>query len=350
MLTEISKVLIRWLDVLAALLVAWRDARRGRHAVVVAHDNGRLVIRQAEPDSVLAVLRPGAPLPAHVVAATRDGLIICELPMEEVVQRRIAVPTQAREFLPGIVRNQLERLSPWQPDEAVYGFAAAESPDDAATLDVRVLITARAVIDDACERMAAFGLPVDRIVARDGSKGEAVSLWSRAQDVSRESLERLRWQIGTGIAVTTGISLALSVSAMVAAASFGAEADASATRLAAMQRQIQGGASPQWVASLPPTQRAWYTKETSPSAVVLLEGLSRALPETAYLTELRLEGATLRITGLASDAPSLIGVLERSGRLTDVRFFAPTTRSPDGARFRFNIEAQVEPGLKVAEE
>jgi len=133
-------------------------------------------------------------------------------------------------------------------------------------------------------------------------------------------------------------------------ASIGAESDALATRLAAMQRQIQGGASPQWIASLPPPQRAWYTKETSLSVVVLLEGLSRALPESAYLTELRLEGATLRIVGLANDAPSLVALLERSGRLTDVRFFAPTTRSPDGKRFRFNIEAQVEPGLKVAEE
>src|SRR5262249_33207775 len=161
-------------------------------------------------------------------------------------------------------------------------------PDDAATLDVRVLITARTVINDACERMAAFGLPVDRIVVRDGSKGEAVSLWSRAHDVSHETVERLRWQIGAGIAATTAISLVLSVAALMAWAAIGAESDALATRLAAMQRQIQGGASPQWIASLPPPQRAWYTKETSLSVVVLLEGLSRALPESAYLTELRL--------------------------------------------------------------
>jgi hypothetical protein len=32
-----------------------------------------------------------------------------------------------------------------------------------------------------------------------------------------------------------------------------------------------------------------------------------------------------------------------------VRFSAPTTRGPDGARFRFNIEARVVPRLEIAE-
>jgi general secretion pathway protein L len=82
--------------------------------------------------------------------------------------------------------------------------------------------------------------------------------------------------------------------------------------------------------------------------VVLLDAVSSALPETAYLTELNLQGTTLRLIGQASDAPSLIGLLEASGHLTDVRFFAPTTRSADGVRFRFHIEARVQPRLELA--
>ena len=68
--------------------------------------------------------------------------------------------------------------------------------------------------------------------------------------------------------------------------------------------------------------------------MIVLEALSRGLLDTAHLTEPRLEGTTMRVNGLADDAPSLIAPLERTGHFTGVRFVAPTTRGPDGARFR----------------
>jgi hypothetical protein len=36
--------------------------------------------------------------------------------------------------------------------------------------------------------------------------------------------------------------------------------------------------------------------------------------------------------------------------MTDVRFFAPMARGPDGKRFRFSIEARVEPHIKIGED
>ena len=66
------------------------------------------------------------------------------------------------------------------------------------------------------------------------------------------------------------------------------------------------------------------------SSVIVMEALSRALPESAYVTEIRLEKENLRIVGLADDAPGLLAPLEKSGHMTDVRFFAPMARGPDG--------------------
>jgi general secretion pathway protein L len=117
-----------------------------------------------------------------------------------------------------------------------------------------------------------------------------------------------------------------------------------------LQRQVQGGRTPSLAASSPPAERAWFLKETSVSSVILLEALSRALPESGYLTEIRLENATLRMIGLSDDAPGLLAPLEQSGHLTGVHFFAPTTRGPDGKSFRFSIEAHVEPRSKLVEE
>src|SRR5262249_23064422 len=134
----------------------------------------------------------------------------------------------------------------------------------------------------------------------------------------------------------------------MSAASLRVESDDAAARTKTLQRQIEGrGAKP--LASLKPDERAWYEKEASPTAAIVIEAVSRALPDAAYLTELHVEGVTLRMIGLTSDAASLIAPLEQSGHLADVHFFAPTTREADGALFRFHIEARVKPHFTIAE-
>jgi general secretion pathway protein L len=176
----------------------------------------------------------------------------------------------------------------------------------------------------------------------------SITLWSRVADVSPEHLARTVRRVGAGIAAAVAASLALSLWAISSAVSLGGESEEVEARVRTLQRQIQGPAA-QSLASLSPSERAWYAKETAPTAAIVLEALSRALPDGAYLTELRLENANLRIIGLANDAPSLIAPLEHSGHLTDVHFFAPTTRGPNDTLFRFNIEAHVEPHFKIAE-
>jgi general secretion pathway protein L len=367
---QIGAIWGRWIKVLAALLLACRDVWRAQRLLVVSHDADRLIVRQAKPasnpiirlmrptgpesvsaESVLAELPPETPAPDDVRRAAQSGFVVFQLPTDKLVVRRISVPAQAREFLPGIVRNQAERLSPWPVEQTVYGFSAEASQEKAATLDVRVFITSRAAVNNARDQLDAIGLAPDRIVARQGdlSTASSVALWSRLAEAPHETVARTHRQIGMAIVAIFLLSVGLSVWAFCSAASLRAESEELAARSVALQRQLQGSHTQQAIASLPPAERAWAWKESMPSTVIVLEVLSRALPDTAYLTELHLDNTTLRLIGLASDTPSLIAPLERSGHLTHVHFFAPTTRGPDGSLFRFHIEAQVVPRLEVTE-
>jgi general secretion pathway protein L len=82
-------------------------------------------------------------------------------------------------------------------------------------------------------------------------------------------------------------------------------------------------------------------KRDAPSSVLILETLSRILPDQTYVTEFRLQDNKVRLTGITRDAPSLIGLIEQSGRFTRATFFAPTTRSPSVTGDRFHIEAVI---------
>lgn len=347
---RVDAIVMRWIDGLARLLLDWQEGRRARHWLKVTQERDRLTVQQMKgrKQVSLGAVPAGTAMPTDIARAAEKSFIVLELAADEIISRRMTVPAKARDLLPGIVRNQIERLSPWRASHAAYGFDV-QATVDATSLDVRVLITSRAQLEDACSRLGARGLRIDRVVAGDHLADAAapVTLWSRLADAPETSLARARWTIGGALAATVCMTLVVSLWAFIAAASADGESEGVAARIATLQRQVRGVVPQQAIATLAPAERAWALKETSLVTVVVIEAVSRALPDTSYLTELNLDGTTLRIVGLADDAPSLIALLEQSGHLRDVRFFAPTTRGADGKRFVFHIEARVEPHQKI---
>jgi Tfp pilus assembly protein PilN len=75
------------------------------------------------------------------------------------------------------------------------------------------------------------------------------------------------------------------------------------------------------------------------SATLVLESLAGLMPDTTFLVSIDMAGDRLVAAGQSADANALIGLLERSGRFSDVRFIAPTTRDSAGAE-RFQVEAR----------
>jgi len=346
----------RWIETLATVLVAWHEHRREQRSLTIAFENQQIVVREVDHNITHPHFRAEQKMSDDLLGAARNSFVILEFPADKVVRRDITVPAGAQKFLSGVIRNQIERLSPWPPNNVVYGFKGETSRENASVVDVRILMASRTDIDAFRNRLAELDVEVDRIVANDSTAETAdkaagsVTLWSRLTDASRDRLERTSRLIGMGIGVTVAVSMCLSLWAFLSAALIRDESESIAARAKGLQRQIQSGQTQSAAASSSPAQRAWFLKETSVSNVILLEALSRALPNSAYLTEIRLENATLRMIGLADDAPGLLVPLEQSGHLTGVHFSAPTTRGTDGKSFRFSIEAHVEPRNKLVEE
>ena len=352
----ILAVLKRWIEVLAKLALAWREHRRSQRTLMISEENGALVVRQPaddrKPEQKPKVL--SGVTARRVARSARGRFVILALSADKIVTRHLHVPAQAREFLAGIVRNQIERLSPWPAGEVMHGFYA--NAEDGGSLDIQVLMTSRASIEGARATLAAAGLQVDRIVARrpdteaTPTTSEPVTLWSRTTDAPQEDLATATRLIGGGIAAAVAWAVILSIFTLTMASSIRHEGDELAARTKTLQRQLQAGRTPASMASLPAPQRAWLSKETAASSVIVLEALSRALPDNAHLAEIKLDGTTLRIIGNTDDAPALLAPLEHTGHLSNVHFFAPTTRGPDGRQFRFHIEARVEPHTEIADE
>ncbi|HEY8066809.1 MAG TPA: PilN domain-containing protein [Methylosinus sp.] len=335
----VADFLIHWIDVLAQFAERLREIWRGRGALYIARETDGFRIRSADPGAPVLVAAEASAFPEDIRRRARRESVVLEWPKERIVTRRIALPEKAREFMRGVVDNRLERLSPWPVAQIVYGLAAAPG-EQPGSLDVRVSIVSRSEVDAACAELAARGLTVDRVVTGQGGEAPVV-LWSRDMRQAAEGRGRLRLAIGGGVAGFVAVCAVAGLWATIATTTFRDENETLTARARTMQKQARAGADPRTIAALPPQERAWVRKETSISALHLLESLSRSLPDGAYLTELRFEADKLRIVGLAEDAPALIAAFEASGPLSQVRFYAPTTRGPDGRLFTFSIEAHV---------
>ena len=344
---QIDAILSRWLDILASLALGLHRAWRLRRSAVVTREGECFVVRRSgAPGEVIAQVGIGTP--AAAAATLRNLFLIFELAPDNVVIRHLNVPSQAREFAAGIVGNQIERLSPWPPAQTIFGFEAAPKPDDATALDVTIFITSRAKLDAARHALAACGLEPGQISVSSGKNlSSSIVLWTPAAAAEQGS-QSLAKVIGAGLAAALCLSAVTTLWGLYSANGLQAAADDVSARTDALRQEEAFLRRPRNFATLNPAERAWALKAQSPATIFILESLTRAIPDSAYVTQLSLEKTDLHIVGRAADPPSLIAALTKSRDFSEVRFFAPTVRSEDGNLYEFSIAAHVVPRTDIA--
>jgi len=156
---------------------------------------------------------------------------------------------------------------------------------------------------------------------------------------------RLSRALTAGLGVLAVAALVSAIASAYMADSLGAQENELARQISTRRAAIRAGADGSDRSPIAALERRKYE---TPAGVIVLEALSQLLPDHTYVTELHLAGNKLQISGITSDAPSLIPLIEQSKHFTRATFYAPTTRSPSDPGERFHIETRVEPKNTVA--
>jgi len=273
-------------------------------------------------------------------SALRGSRIDIMMRPDHVLFRALDFPRQATDFLHGMVRSQIDRLTPWVASEAMFGMSA---PVPAA--NERIALTLAATSKRRVEPLLEF--------AADCGAASVSGLVEAPEEAERSAepiklFEKALAGAGGGINLDRLLRLALLGLVLAAAASLVICSYASG-RLAAEQAELQQKITERRAAlRLNRSTDAVETllagrKQNSPSAVLALEAITRALPDTTYATELRIENDKMQVIGLTRDAPSLIRLIEQSPQFSRATFFAPTTRDENEPGERFHIEAHIKP-------
>jgi general secretion pathway protein L len=347
-LTEAKELFGQWIDaVVGAVDAVGGRLVRARRIRLEQRDDGTFTAK-AVPASDVALPElsfrlvngaPQPPLSAEWKIAFRGSSIEAELPPSQAMTHLLDFPRKAGDFLDGMIRAQVDRLTPWSARDAVFGWS---TPKEAADGRIEVVFAATSKLKAA---------PLLQLAQALDAASVAVYATAPSHAAARIKLieKSLRSMIGPAINLPRLLRAILLSAGIAAAASLllnaylggSLQSDLSdlqrriTQRRAALRLDANGLASGLGLLA--------KRKQTTPSSVMVLEAVTGALPDSTFVTELRIDGDKVQVVGMTQDAPSLIRLMEQSPQFTRATFFAPTTRAANEPGERFHIEAHITP-------
>jgi general secretion pathway protein L len=283
---------------------------------------------------------PDPPLSEDWKIALHGSRVEVLLPSGQITIRSLNFPRQAGDFLDGMIRTQIDRLTPWTAADAVFGWS---SPGDIPNerIEVTFAATSKHKIQPVIQLANNVGAASVSAFA-EVTAGEGAPTTIKLFDVS------LRNAIGWRLDLPRLLRMILLSSGLAAPISLVAAAYVGHV-LESEQQQLQRSISERRASLRLNADAAGSSefgllarrKQTTPSSVMALEAISRVFPDNTYVTELRIEGDKIQVVGVTQDAPPLIRLMEQSPQFTQATFFAPTTRAPNDPGERFHIEAHI---------
>jgi general secretion pathway protein L len=345
--TVVANALRWWLDTLGELggdLLAVARLAIAPSLAIELGERGWTVIREAGAErSVLGTIDVDR-LDDDAVRRTLRRLLKRDraepaallLPAGAVLTRLIRLPAAAASDLASILDFEIARHTPFTAERAYYRHRIVGRGAPAGTIDVELTAVPRELVDGALRRLAASGLIADSVSAIGTPPRERRprSLMPVGADpaLSRTRASRI-------VAAAAGVALIAALVSPIAAAKL---------RLATLERAI--------ATVQPAAERALAERDRSMKAsaaldaviaakrarapvVEILLALTRALPDSSFLTSLQLSGRELDIEGYSPAAAALAKPLETSGSLGRVGYRAPITRDAQSGleQFRFGI-------------
>lgn len=339
-----------WGGELTAMLPArWRAwVQRGPDVLWLREVSGAATVWRARTGATLAAIAPALPLDVQRTEFVQacagidpdDRRLLLVVPASQVLYRRLVMPAAAAADPRRVVGYELDRQTPFKPEQVYYdvGVSADVAPAGQVALDLYA--APKAEIDPLLERFDAIGVHPDAVdvQAADGRLA-GIDLMPPAQRPHRVD-RRFRANLILGLVC---ILLAVLVLSQWLANRRAALADmqdevqamrAKATQSEQLRAQLTG--------ALAASKFLVKRKSENPSALAVLDDLTRRLPSTAWLDALTLDDSGgLDIKGEAAKAAALVDTLSSSRLLQEPKLQGVIQPDPATGKERFELVARV---------
>ena len=273
------------------------------------------------------------------IGLRRTDVVLCLQP-DQVLRRCIHLPLAAAENLREVLSFEMERHTAFRAQEVYYDYRIGEANHDEKRISVALVAVPRTIADSAIELMKSWNLAPDRVTVADSPSAVDYSINLLPPSV-KAGPGRLGKRLNAALALAacglaaSAVYLELHRQQMVLTAYETSLKDARAmsVRVEELKKQV--------ATMLDSSRYVAERKQRGPLATELLDEITRLLPDDTWVSQFRLQGDQLSLSGYSPAASTLIGKLEDSPVLAQVRFAAPVTLDPKLGMERFNLLALV---------
>lgn len=260
------------------------------------------------------------------------------LPAGLALRRRLLLPAAAGERLRDVARFELDRQTPFTAAEACFDARVVGRRDDG-QLEVELVVVPKAAFDAGLAGLGGLSAQMTGADIEDADgRPLGVNLLPVEARVARQAPDRGLQRVLAGIAL-----LALVVAAWLtldnrraAADAFAADVDARAgqARDVAAQRQQLGDL----VLGVATLNR---TTAQRPTALEIMDDVTRRLPDNTYLEKLSIEGERLMLIGFSPEASGLVARLQGSPLWRNPALSGALQPDPRTRLDRFTLTAEL---------
>ncbi|MFA5949759.1 MAG: PilN domain-containing protein [Hyphomicrobium sp.] len=263
--------------------------------------------------------------------------ITLRFPYRTCFVRSVILPASAAADFERLLQIDLERATPFKHKDVYTAYLADPSQNGTRTQKLKQLVIKRSLVDGIRADIEALGLTIG-----------AIECWN---EVGTAALPANFLNEKKAPPRTPALTLSLAVAVVVLAASAAyivvdqheAALLELQTRNAALKVKAQAArdAMAKSQAAVAAIASLSALRRETVSRAAILEEITRVLPDSAWITDLKINRATVDIAGLASSASTLVPQLEKSPFFVDAMPTAPLTFDPRENKERFGIRMRL---------
>jgi general secretion pathway protein L len=271
--------------------------------------------------------------------ADDDRRMALLLPAHSVLRRRLSLPLAARGNLRQVAGYELDRQTPFRPEQVHYGVREWPGAPVAGKVTVELAAVPREVLDPLLDLLAAMGLSIDAVDVADGHVRAGLDVLPPSRAAPRVNRRgRVNAALAAGLVLVTFACMATWLhNRQAALATMQADTEAmhaGAQKVAALRQRLTDSAGAAGFLA----QR----KNGSVPVLAVLDELTRRLPDDTWLERITINAnGDVGFQGQSPQAAKLVDALKNAKLLGEPSFQGTIATDPTSGKERFYMVAKV---------